>query len=772
MKKQIPVGPVLICIAAFLAVLFGGQLSLGKSELAPGFFNLMSGAFGTDAPLLGHALIGVLVLFTVAFEFARRKVVQVPNAATTSLLVGFFTVLACSTSYSNFKSYSWIALTEWLTYGAAFFATIATLGRRRGPLAIASTVLAACAIVGLLGIREYAINRFSDPTWRIFAGWVNPNATAAILLVGFFVGIGISEVKERLAAIMVPLGAGVILFAMTLTGSKGALLLSLPIGLTLFGVTQIQSKAKPFQLIGTALVVVIGLITGVCFVKGLGWLPIGISLASTVALLVWTKETHCISSAKRLGASFVCCLAMIGLFAATAPKTAASAEVAAPFARVTNASSTQEQSSTFRLLLWKGAAKLGMDNPIGYGFGTYNFESARPGLTTQTVFAHNVYLQLWAESSILAPLLFFAFVGICGWNTIRSSTKVATHSAPLRAGIVAALAAILIHSLVDSDLYYFGIGLVFFVLLGTVLLLSTDAVAPEFIPVPMRSSITVFVGLLGLVFLFFGHIDAEKSQARFLVNSGSQEAISAIDNLTGTAPFDDEPWHLKALVSRGPEQLAAATEAASRAPSTVNLRHLAKLQSESGPFFKAVNTYKEALTRNPNNLDTLEALTKLYIANGETESALKIANRMIETEETPYFKVRSIDYDVPVKTFWARLYVAQNEKDPQKRISLLVPALSGFKEFSSKMAPVIVNNNKLFTKMTPPEPPTFRFSGIGLVEVHGVYKQGHEVAVLLSNAYRETGNLPAAGETTAEGDKFLALAAALVTDFPAVNFVK
>src|SRR5204862_536544 len=65
-----------------------------------------------------------------------------------------------------------------------------------------------------------------------------------------------------------------------------------------------------------------------------------------------------------------------------------------PATPVATASADQnEQSSGFRFLLWKGAAKLIKSNPIGYGIGTYRYESARPGYTTETQLAHNTFLQ-------------------------------------------------------------------------------------------------------------------------------------------------------------------------------------------------------------------------------------------------------------------------------------------------------------------------------------------------------------------------------------------
>ena len=59
-------------------------------------------------------------------------------------------------------------------------------------------------------------------------------------------------------------------------------------------------------------------------------------------------------------------------------------------------------------------------NPVGYGFGTYRYESARPAwLTTETQLTHNAYFQIGVEAGFLGLLFFLAFLALWLYEMVR-----------------------------------------------------------------------------------------------------------------------------------------------------------------------------------------------------------------------------------------------------------------------------------------------------------------------------------------------------------------
>ena len=268
-------------------------------------------------------------------------------------------------------------------------------------------------------------------------------------------------------------------FAIFLTGSKGGVSLGLPLGTIAFAVCLSRSKGGAMATLVTISLVLTALI-GVLFLKNVGWLGLAISGLFAIAVIALTgdrpsRKNQCIRLASTYVAAFVLVLL---LSISTAAKTDAPAPVssvkgsaqistpvpaATPIARIAQGGGSQEQSATFRLNLWKSALHLIKSRPLtGYGMGSYRYESARAGLTTSTVFAHNTFLQIWAEGGIVSFGLILAGIAVWFLTVLKNRSQLPIARLAPFAGIVAAVIALLAHSMVDSDLYYFGIGICFF----------------------------------------------------------------------------------------------------------------------------------------------------------------------------------------------------------------------------------------------------------------------------------------------------------------------
>lgn len=633
MKKVDP-ALALLAIGLFLCPIIGGNVSLDSIPSSDGIL--------LAAPLLIHTLIGLFPALAFLL-LMRRQVIQVPNTTLALFLALFFGVFGASAAFSSFRLTSMGAMSEWFLYAIAFFATVGAAGRRTGPIAIIGSIFGASLILALIGIKEYGEFKAIDPSWRIFAGWVNPNATAAMLMVGYVCGLGCQMVtKGRMPRLVIGMGTAAIALAIFLTGSKGGFLVT-AITVPLFLILVAPLKQKD------------------------GLVRVGGTLVASVVLVAALMLSAKVGSGNAAGVGAA--------------------------ARIASAGETGEQSAGFRSMLWKGAAQIIQKRPIGYGAGTYRYESTRSGLNTQTTFAHQSFLQLGVESSILAPLLLIT-AGLLwirlvfrGWSKLPPERKL------LQSTVLASVFAVVAHSMVDSDLYYFGLGMCFFALMGLGLLLSADAVAPEFSPKGMRAFVALgTVGVLALGF-FTGGLELNRAGVRTSIQEMNYPAaLAGATALTQQAPMDGEAWYFLSQLTASPdEQLRYAERATEFSPSPRNFRYVARLLASRSRYPEALVNLRYALQRDPNNLPALTQMAQIQESSGDQAGATETYRKLVAIEETPYYKVRSIPELVPTDTFIARIKLAATAQEKEK-ISLLAPAVEGFRRYLAMTVPLIKRN--------------------------------------------------------------------------------
>lgn len=672
-----PTAPqVLLILAAFLAPLIGGYVASDGTKVDPGalFASMGEG----QAPILQHALLALPAFLALVILLAARRVQQIPYPNVAAVLTLVVAVLAPSVAISAYRAVAVNVWIEWAGYAVAFLAAVSGLGRRIGPRALLAAVFAGSVWVALRGVLEYGDMRSIDPTWRIFAGWSNPNAAAAMLTLGFFCGLALVGTKERLAALGTVVGGGVILFAIFLTGSKGATLFALPLGVVAYALAITPRNRVLWAFAALALpVIAFGFLKSLTFVS-----PLIVVLMLAGAL----REKLAVA---RVLSAFALGIALILLLGLTAPKGATSSPVGVtPGSRIAAPSTTQDQSATFRLNLWKSAVTLAKKQPLtGYGLGSYRYESARPGLATATVFAHNSYLQLAAEAGVGALGLFVAFLGLWAWRALRGIARLPDESRLPFAAAVGGVVAILAHCNVDSDLSYFGLGLAFFLVLGAATLLAADAVAPEFIPRPTRLGAAAGVAGLWLLFAYFAWGDLAKSEVRFAQAQGVPGDLGSIEGLAG---WDGDAAYLWA-VAQGPGAEAGLKRALELQPTPKIARALAKVQEARGGYLDAEGTLNPALLHDPNNLKVLYLLMQVHRESGDDSGAQTVARRLVAVEATPYFKIRSLDELVPTETYLARIVLAEAEPDPRRKANLLAECVRGLRRYADVTARAVAN---------------------------------------------------------------------------------
>lgn len=630
---------VLLCAAALFLPLWGGQIVTDRQALAPG--TLLAALFGgSEVPLLTHCLFAALIAIAAGIALWKRQIIQVPGAWISLSLVGLSASVLASVTYSSFRSVSIPAAAEWLVFAMAAFATTMCLGRREGPRLFLRCLVVGCMIVALMAIMEFNRERGGDPGYRVFGGWINPNALAGVLTVGILCVLGLATSGERTETSLGGIAVAVQVLALWLTGSRAGFLAAAA-GILVFFVLAISWRANLAK-------------TG----KGLAALVAGGAL---VALLIFSNRAH------------------------------AAGDPSAPsgIGRAVAGVGAGDQSAEFRKLLYRGAIELAKERPLGYGMGTYRYYSAKPGLTTQTQFTHDTYLQLLVEAGPVALLAFLAAIGAWLVTMFRGARSLPPEQNALRAGVVAAVIATLGQGVFESNLYYFGMGVIFFCLLGVGVLIAGDGVAPEYMAKNFRLAGVGAASTLVLVLGWFGVGEMKRAEARFALQQRDREgAQAAAQSAAGLIPGDADALGILARLAEMPEALTLAKKAADAGPSTTALRRLSEMQAQIRDVQGAEGTLSKALDLDPNNLTTRHQLLDLQI-DSNNPAAKDTAAQMIAVEDSPYFKVRSLPELIPTETLDARLYLASLETDAPKKTALLRAVVEGFVKYAQITVPPV-----------------------------------------------------------------------------------
>jgi len=121
-----------------------------------------------------------------------------------------------------------------------------------------------------------------------------------------------------------------------------------------------------------------------------------------------------------------------------------------------------------RFILSHGAWMMIKENPLlGKGIGTFMDYCARYTNNFGAYYAHNCYLQMWAESGIFSLLCFLLFVGYVFYKSINVILKIPkTLNSFILIGLTAGLMGFLVHSFFEVHLYSFQPSFLFWVVLG------------------------------------------------------------------------------------------------------------------------------------------------------------------------------------------------------------------------------------------------------------------------------------------------------------------
>ena len=130
----------------------------------------------------------------------------------------------------------------------------------------------------------------------------------------------------------------------------------------------------------------------------------------------------------------------------------------------------------YRFTLFHGAWGMIQAHPLlGRGIGTFMDYCALYTNSPRVLYAHNCYLQIWAESGIFSLLCFLLFVGYVFYRSIKVSLKVSKSlNSYILIGLTAGLLGFLVHSFFEVHLYSFQLSFLFWTVLGLTVALSSS----------------------------------------------------------------------------------------------------------------------------------------------------------------------------------------------------------------------------------------------------------------------------------------------------------
>lgn len=130
------------------------------------------------------------------------------------------------------------------------------------------------------------------------------------------------------------------------------------------------------------------------------------------------------------------------------------------------------QGDTDRIQVWKGTFKMIKEHPfLGMGIGTYMDYFQKYVMKAFIQYAHNCYLQIWAETGIFALLSFILFVGSILHKGIKS-LKFEDDNAFILLGFICAFSGTLVHLFFDNHLYSLQLSFLFWFMVGFIMALT------------------------------------------------------------------------------------------------------------------------------------------------------------------------------------------------------------------------------------------------------------------------------------------------------------
>ena len=122
------------------------------------------------------------------------------------------------------------------------------------------------------------------------------------------------------------------------------------------------------------------------------------------------------------------------------------------------------QGDADRFVVWRATFNMVKEHPfLGKGVGTF-MAYFRDYVSNKNIqYAHNCFLQIWAETGIFSLISFLSFLGFLLWGAITAFVKNRNF---IILGIFAGLSGFLVHSFFDTHFYSLQLSALFWTMAG------------------------------------------------------------------------------------------------------------------------------------------------------------------------------------------------------------------------------------------------------------------------------------------------------------------
>jgi O-antigen ligase/Flp pilus assembly protein TadD len=532
-------------------------------------------------------------------------------------------------------------------------------------------ILSAALVVALYGCWEkFAVAREAhDPTWNIFSTFFNPNMLGGFLAMMFPLALS-AALADRTLTRRLLWGFCAIMLAATIypTNSKGAAV-ACAAALLLYLVLLARQSPRLRKLAGA--VVIVGVLAALIAAVGAWQVP---------PVQAWLAD------ALRL----------------------------------------KSPSNMFRILTWKGTLQLFDAYPwLGAGPGTFKYVYPRYAIAGYVEAAHENYLQMFAELGVVGGIVFLwllASILLTGRRAIASASDFPGRVWAI--GGVCAVAALMVHSLLDYDWYIGAINFGFWLVAGMLAYRAHGYRAPEppaaavektparrgrqraqaaSVPGPTPEtpgrafrwpsasgnwlSFTLCWGALVAVACaaawFSIDAPARNALAQPAIDTGDQYVMSganeagamALDQYDHARQLDPgwwQAWERYGLVLGKMQGLDKGVEAIRRARdlSPTNFRpwsSMGQLYQEFGKMPEAIQCDEKALALFPNRTITMRNLAEAYAKGGEQQKALEMYQHLAAGEDALYNRYAALA-EINVDTNFAFAHYELGRADEQAHI--------------------------------------------------------------------------------------------------------
>ncbi len=586
---------ILLCAAVLLSPLIAGKL--------------------TPIPALSVQGLMLIAASLWAFGSVRAGRIVLPRGWLLGLLIVFIGLLKLSTWHSASLYLTMRELLNWWAYLLVFM-MMAGMRDRRSVYAVLASLGVSALLVGLLGLKEYILSGAGG--WRVFSTFFNPDFLAGFAVMVLPVALG-WYLSRTSGAISVVSGLVVLLMAGTtlITGSRFGAVAAI-IGLFIFLVLALASRSLKRAQIPKILLILIPLVVVQVFLSR----PLTSRVASTKA------EVH---------------------------------------------------SGGFRIYTWRGTARMAEANPIhGTGLGTFAIAYPKYAYVGYTKLAHNTYLQLAAEAGIPSAVVLILLLASSALppmalllrrripsdpETDTEGIKWIPETGLILSGLVGGASASMARNLVDSDWYVTAIGIGFWAVLGSAVALSGSWRWD----LRLSRKVGIIAGvILILPVLWVLTTLAGESAAVLAEKAGPQNPESAARWYGVAAKLDplNAEYHRKLggylMYSLPDDATAEIRKAIGLEPGNAkNHYQLARVLEVYRDADGAIGAYKQALECNPNAVEVMLALARVYERTGQRPEALRVWRRMVEVENSPYERVRAVPEYVTPEYAFAHLALGQ-----------------------------------------------------------------------------------------------------------------